>query len=97
MKSSKKKDPQQSKPSKQNPGSRIRKIEKLADEGEYKHKKLGKDVRMKIQQARCSKKMSQKQLANSINVQEQVIKDIESGKSNYNPKDMNKIKRFLKI
>ena len=78
-------------------GTRLQKFEKMAENDELKHKKIDQSMKTKIQQARASLKLTQKQLAQRCNIQEQVIKDIESGKANYNPKDMNKIKRVLHI
>ena len=73
------------------------KIEKKVDEGDLKHKKIDNDLRVKIIQTRNSKGLNQKQLANKVNFPVSVISDIESGKAIYNDKQINKIKRFLKI
>ena len=72
-------------------------IEKKADNDNLKHDKIPNDLRIKIQQARSSKGLTQKQLANQINIPLQKISEIESGKAIYNSKDINKIKRFLKL
>ena len=72
-------------------------IEKKVDEGDLKHKKIENDLRVKIIQTRNSKGLNQKQLANKVNFPVSVISDIESGKAIYNDKQINKIKRFLKI
>ena len=72
-------------------------IEKKADNDNFKHDKIQNDLRIKIQQARSSKGLTQKQLANQINIPLQKISEIENGKAIYNAKDINKIKRFLKI
>ena len=73
------------------------KIEKKADNDELKHDKITNVLRVKIQQGRSSKSLTQKQLANNINMPLQKIQEIESGKAIYNAQDINKIKRFLKI
>ena len=73
------------------------KIEKKVEEGDLKHKKIDNDLRVKIIQIRNSKGLNQKQLANKVNFPVSVISDIESGKAIYNDKQINKIKRFLKI
>ena len=73
------------------------KIEKKVDEGDLKHTKIDNDLRVKIIQTRNSKGLNQKQLANKVNFPVSVISDIESGKAIYNDKQINKIKRFLKI
>ena len=72
-------------------------IENKADNDELKHKQLSTDLRMSIQKARCSKNLTQKELAQKINVSHQIISDIESGKAIYNGSHINKLKRFLKI
>ena len=73
------------------------KIEKKIEECDLKHKKIDNDLRVKIIQTRNSKGLNQKQLANKVNFPVSVISDIESGKAIYNDKQINKIKRFLKI
>jgi ribosome-binding protein aMBF1 (putative translation factor) len=84
-------------PCKKSGGSRIVKIEKMAMNDDLKHKKIDNELKNIIQKKRCEKKLTQAALAKQINVNISVIRDIESGKSNYNPKDINKIKKFLNI
>ena len=76
---------------------KLLKIEKKADNDELKHDKITKELRIKIQQGRTSKGLTQKQLANSINIPLQKIIEIENGKAIYNAQDINKIKRYLGI
>ena len=76
---------------------KLKSIEKKADNDELKHDKITKELRIKIQQGRSSKGLTQKQLANNINLPQQKISDIESGRAIYNAKDINKIKRYLRI
>ena len=76
---------------------KLLKLEKKADNDELKHDKITKELRIKIQQGRSSKGLTQKQLANNINLPQQKISDIESGRAIYNAKDINKIKRYLRI
>lgn len=76
---------------------KMMKIEKKANNDELKHEKISNKLKTQIIQARNSKNLTQKQLANSINMPLQKISDIESGKAIYNAKDINKIKRYLKI
>ena len=81
-----------------NPESqKLLKLEKKADNDELKHDKIPKELRLQISQGRSSKGLTQKQFANSINLPLQKIQEIENGKAIYNGKDINKIKRFLKI
>ena len=72
-------------------------VEKKAEEGDLKQKKITLELRQSIIKTRVDKKLTQKQLANQLNFTLQIISDIESGKALYNPQHINKIKRFLKI
>ena len=94
----KKKSKSKSPKKKKNPENRkLLKLEKKADNDELKHDKITKELRTKIQQGRASKGLTQKQLANNVNLPLQKITEIENGKAIYNHKDINKIKRYLKI
>ena len=72
-------------------------VEKKAEEGDLKQKKITLELRQSIMKARTVKSLTQKQLASSVNLPQQVISDIESGKALYNPQHISKIKRLLKI
>ena len=72
-------------------------IEKKADNDDLHHKQLNLELRQSIMKARVAKSLTQKQLANSVNLSQQIISDIESGKAIYNNLHINKIKRFLKL
>ena len=72
-------------------------IEKKAESDDLHHKQLTLKLRQDIMKGRSAKSITQKQLANSINLPQQVISDIESGKAIYNANHINKIKRFLKL
>jgi putative transcription factor len=63
----------------------------------FKNKKIDEKFSVKIRNARNSKKMSQKELAQRINVKPGVINDYESGKALPNPNTINKIKKTLGI
>ena len=94
----KKKSKSKSSKKKKNPENRkLLKLEKKADNDELKHNKITKELRTKIQQGRASKGLTQKQLANNVNLPLQKITEIENGKAIYNHKDINRIKRYLKI
>ena len=71
------------------------KMEKKIEEGKLEHKKITNELRVQIQQGRASKGLTQKQLANSVNLPQSIINEIESGKAIYNHIHINKIKRFL--
>ena len=55
------------------------------------------DNRLIIQKARLIHKLSQKQLAQKINVNPIIINEIESGKALYNGQHIGKLKRLLNI
>lgn len=73
------------------------KLNKKIEEGNLKHDKISVELRKTIQSTRCSKNLTQKQLATHCNLPLSVINDIESGRAQYNPSQINKVKRFLKI
>jgi putative transcription factor len=72
-------------------------LEKKADSDDLHHKQLTLELRQSIMKGRSAKSLTQKQLANTINLPLQIISDIESGKAIYNAGHINKIKRHLKI
>ena len=80
-----------------NNSEKIISVEKKADNDELHHKQLTLELRQTIQKTRCLKSLTQKQLANNVNLPIQVIADIESGKAIYNGQHINKIKRYLKL
>ena len=97
QKKSKTKSPKTTKKKKNPENRKLLKIEKKAENDELKHDKITKELRTKIQQGRASKGLTQKQLANNVNLPLQKITEIENGKAIYNHKDINRIKRYLKI
>merc|ERR1711998_493222 len=62
---------------------------------ELKHQTVSKDLRLAITQARNAKGLTQKQLANSLNMQPSVINEYESGKAIPNNQIISKIERAL--
>lgn len=62
---------------------------------ELKHQTVSKDLRIAIQQARNAKGLTQKQLAQQLQVQPQVINEYESGKAIPNNGVIAKIERAL--
>ena len=76
---------------------KIKSIEKKAEEGNLKHKKITKELRLQIQQTRNSKGLTQKQLAKRCQLTQQIINEIESGKAIYNNAHISKIKKALQI
>ena len=80
-----------------NDSLKIISVEKKAEDGDLKQKKISVELRQEIMKARCYKSLTHKQLASSINLPVHTISDIESGKAIYNSQHINKIKRFLKL
>jgi putative transcription factor len=73
--------------------SNIRNIEK--EEETFKHEKVSLSMSKKIAQARCEKKLSQKDLANALYLPFKIIQDYEAGKAIPNPFVLNKIEKIL--
>lgn len=73
------------------------KMEKKIDEGELKHKKITKEFSQLLQKARLSRNLTQKQLANNLNIQVSIINDYECCRGNYNGQIIGKLKRYLSI
>ena len=73
------------------------KLHKQVEEDNLKHAKITQELRTKIIQGRASKQWKQKDLAQKCNLPVSVINEIESGKAIYNPQQINKIKRILKL
>ena len=53
------------------------------------------DTRKMIEKSRLGKNMSQQQLANTLNVKVDIIKNIENGSLKPNPQLLNKLKSLL--
>jgi ribosome-binding protein aMBF1 (putative translation factor) len=60
-----------------------------------KIKTVPKEISNLIVNARLIKKLTRKQLANNLNLREDVISDIETGKAIYDGNQIAKIKKFL--
>ena len=63
----------------------------------FKNKKVDGSFSIKMKQGRSNKNMTQKELAQKINVKPAVINEYESGKAIPNPKTLNNIKKILGI
>lgn len=62
-------------------GTSTKALKKLDSDEIVKPPKVGNDLKIKIQQARLAKKMSQKQLAQNVGVTQQDIANYENGKA----------------
>ena len=72
--------------------------QKLEDDTEnLKHAAVSKDLRMAIQQARNAKGLTQKQLAQQLTMQPQIINEYESGKGIPNNQIISKLERALGV
>jgi ribosome-binding protein aMBF1 (putative translation factor) len=58
-------------------------------------KKVPKEISQLITNARIAKKLTRKDLANNLNLQECVITEIETGKAIYDGNLITKIKKYL--
>ena len=74
-----------------------KKLDRKIEEGDLKHQKINPEVSKKIQQARLSKNMTQKQLAIRLSIPINEINEMECGKFLYNGQKISKVKRFLSI
>jgi len=74
-----------------------KKISNLDSDDPDAPKTMGLSAGKQIQSGRCAKKLSQKELAQKINVKPQVISDYESGKAIPNRAILNKLNRVLDI
>ena len=62
--------------------------------------KIPKEISKEISEARNLKKITQKDMANRLNISKDIINNIENGKANYDPstkENINKIQKFLGI
>jgi ribosome-binding protein aMBF1 (putative translation factor) len=73
------------------------KMEKKIEEGNLKHNKTPAELGKLIQSRRLSQNMTQKILAQKLNIPVKMINEIESGKAKHNPQVISKIKRILNI
>ena len=76
--------------------SKEKKMEKKIEDGNMKHTKMNVNFGKNLQKLRLSKNLTQKDLANKLNIPVKTINDIESGKAKHNGQLMNKINRYFK-
>lgn len=74
-----------------------KKIEDKTDEGDYQIPTVSHTFKIKLQEARRNKNLTQKQLAVLCNMQESVIKNYEQGTIVPNPQDIVKMNRALGV
>jgi ribosome-binding protein aMBF1 (putative translation factor) len=78
-------------------GKPVWKVEKAIENGENPIKYVSNDDAKKIIQGRVAAKLTQKQLAMKVNMQEKDIKEIESSKAVENKQVLSRIFRVLGI
>ena len=73
-------------------------IDKIIDSDKpLNHKVVPKNISLLIQQKRCQKKLTQKELARLINEKIDVVQDYENGKAIFNNNVYNKFKKVLQL
>ena len=73
-------------------------LKKIDEETEtFKIEHVSHDLKVRIQRARTNKKLSQKELANKMNVNVNIIQEYENGKATPNPQMLNKMSRILGV
>ena len=74
---------------------KLNKIDNINDDQPLKHETVNNDIRKIIIKLRNQKRLSQKTLANSLNLKEDIIKSIEDGTHLKNNQLFNRIKKYL--
>ena len=72
-----------------------KKMEKKIEDGKMRTEKVDKDKSLSIQQKRLSKGLTQKDLAQKLNIPIKTLNEIESGKGKNNPQIISRINRYL--
>ena len=75
--------------------SKESKLEEKIEQGKLSHKKMDTNYGKELQKKRLSKGMTQKDLANKINIPFKMINEIESGKAKHDGQIMNKLNRVF--
>ena len=82
--------------SKQYVKSKEQKMNDAEEEGKLSHKKMDSDFGKTLQKYRLSQGLTQKDIAQKLNIPAKDINEIESGKMKHNGQLMGKIKRLMK-
>ena len=81
--------------SKQSGKSKEQKMSEAEEEGKLTHKKMDLEFGKTLQKYRLSQNMTQKDIAQKLNIPVKDINEIESGKMKHNGQLMGKIKRLI--
>jgi ribosome-binding protein aMBF1 (putative translation factor) len=76
--------------------SKEQKMNDAEEEGKLTHKKMDIEFGKTLQKYRLSQNMTQKDIAQKLNIPVKDINEIESGKMKHNGQLMGKIKRLMK-
>tara|TARA_B100000161_G_C33421973_1_gene355984 strand:- start:322 stop:639 length:318 start_codon:yes stop_codon:yes gene_type:complete len=76
--------------------SKEQKMNDAEEEGKLTHKKMDVNFGKTLQKYRLSQNMTQKDIAQKLNIPVKDINEIESGKMKHNGQLMGKIKRLMK-
>lgn len=76
--------------------SKEQKLKEKEEEGKLSHKKMDSEFGKTLQKYRLSQNMTQKDIAQKLNIPAKDINEIESGKMKHNGQLMGKIKRLMK-
>ena len=76
--------------------SKEQKMNDAEEEGKLSHKKMDLEFGKTLQKYRLSRNMTQKDIAQKLNIPVKDINEIESGKMKHNGQLMGKIKRLMK-
>ena len=74
-----------------------KKLDKQIEEGNLTHKLFPRDFCQKLQRKRLELKLTQRQMAQALNITPNALSDIERGVYPYNSQLNNKIKRIYNI
>tara|TARA_A100001015_G_scaffold289890_1_gene362277 strand:+ start:4771 stop:5082 length:312 start_codon:yes stop_codon:yes gene_type:complete len=96
IKTVKKKSTQSDKDKKQYVKSKEQKMSEAEEEGKLSHKKMDIEFGKTLQKYRLSQGLTQKDIAQKLNIPAKDINEIESGKMKHNGQLMGKIKRLIK-
>ena len=75
--------------------SKEQKMSEAEEEGKLTHKKMDSDFGKSLQKYRLSQGLTQKDIAQKLNIPAKDINEIESGKMKHNGQLMGKIKRLM--
>lgn len=75
--------------------SKEQKMSEAEEEGKLTHKKMDSDFGKSLQKYRLSQGLTQKDIAQKLNIPVKDINEIESGKMKHNGQLMGKIKRLM--